>query len=196
VFVGAGYDSRAFRQKALAGVRIIEVDHPATQARKKRIVQDVFGELPKNVDYVSLDATRGDLRLLTQHGFDRAVKAVFVVEGVLWYLPPEVVADILRAIAEVAAPGSQVIFDHILPGVVDGSCDLEGAKKHRAYCAKRGEPILWGVEPGELASFLKPLGLKLVDDIDHATLAARYTKDSRRQIKIYPFLQIARADVI
>lgn len=195
VFVGAGYDSRAFRQKALASVRIFEIDHPDTQARKKEIVRRLFGELPKNVDYVSLNATKGDLRQLPDRGFDRAVKAVFVVEGFLWYMPPDVARDILRAIAEIAAPGSQIIFDHILPGVVDGSCTLEGAKKHHAYCARRGEPILWGIEPGELAGFLQPLGLRLIDDIDHDALTARYTAHSRRRIKIYPFLQIARAEV-
>ncbi len=195
VFVGAGYDSRVFRQQALANAHVFEIDHPATQARKKQIVQRLFGELPKNVDYMALDATRGDLRLLPDRGFDRTTKAVFVIEGFLWYMPPDVAADILRAIAEIAAPGSQVIFDHILPSVVDGTCALEGAAKHRAYCTKRGEPILWGVEPAELASFLRPLGLRLIDDVDSTQLKARYTKDSRRDIKVYPFLRIARAEV-
>src|SRR5262249_61074807 len=33
VLVGAGYDSRAFRQKEISAIRLIEVDHPDTQAR-------------------------------------------------------------------------------------------------------------------------------------------------------------------
>jgi methyltransferase (TIGR00027 family) len=195
VFVGAGYDSRVFRQKALEGVKVFEIDHPDTQARKKKIVQQIFGQLPKNVEYLSLDATRGDLRQLPDHGFDRSVKAVFVLEGFLWYMPPEVARGILSAIVEIAAPGSQIIFDYILPSVVDGTCQLEGAQKHRAYCAKRGEPILFGIDPGELASYLRGLGLRLVDDVGNDVLKARYTAGSRREIKVYPFLRIARADV-
>jgi methyltransferase (TIGR00027 family) len=195
IFVGAGYDSRAFRQKALSDAKIFEIDHPDTQARKKKIVQQIFGELPKNVSYLPLDATRGDLRQLPEHGFDRHTKAVFVVEGFLWYMPPDIARAILAAIVEIAAPGSQVIFDYILPSVVDGTCHLEGAQAHRKYCARRGEPILFGIEPGELASYLRGIGLRLVDDIGHDGLKARYTAGSRRDIKVYPFLRIARADV-
>ena len=195
VLVGAGYDSRAFRQKEISGIPIIEVDHPDTQARKKRVVREIFGELPANVTYLALDATRGDLRKLPQHGFDRGKRAVFVVEGFLWYMPPRVARDILAALAEISAPGSLVIFDHILPSVVDGTCRLEGAEAHRRYCARRGEPILWGIEPAGLAAFLSEVGLRLVDDVGHADLRARYTARSRRDVKVYPFLRIARAEV-
>jgi methyltransferase (TIGR00027 family) len=195
VVVGAGYDSRAFRRPALAGTQVIEVDHPDTQARKLRIVRRLFGELPSHVRYVPVNATNGDLRQLPDHGFDRAARAVFVLEGFLWYMPPDVARGLLAAIAEIAAPGSQVIFDHLLPSLVDGSCQLEGAAEHRAYCAERGEPILFGIEPGALAGELAGLGLALIDDVGAGELAARYTAGSRWPIKVYPFLRIARAEV-
>jgi len=194
VVVGAGYDSRALRRPALAEAKIIEVDHPDTQERKLRIVQRRLGELPRHVRYVPVNATRGDLRDLPEHGFDRALRAVFVLEGFLWYMPPDVARNILAAIAEISAPGSQVIFDHILPSVVDGTCTLEGAPQHRVYCARRGEPILFGVEPGRLAGELAGLGLRLIDDVGAEELAARYIANSRWPIRIYPFLRIARAE--
>jgi methyltransferase (TIGR00027 family) len=196
VFVGAGYDSRAFRQKTLAGARIFEVDHPDTQARKKKIVQQLFGKLPANVGYVALNATRGDLRQLPEHGFDRAARTVFVLEGFLWYMPPDIARAILGAIVAIAAPGSQIVFDYILPSVVDGSCTLEGARQHRRYCVRRGEPILSGIDPAKLGGYLGELGLSLVDDIGHDGLKARYVGSNARAIKIYPFLRIARAEVV
>jgi methyltransferase (TIGR00027 family) len=195
VFVGAGYDSRAFRQHALSKVELFEVDHPATQARKKRIVRDLFGSLPENVRYVSLNATQGDLRQLPALGFDRSARAVFVLEGFLWYMPPDVARSILSAIVEIAAPGSTLIFDYILPSMVDGSCTLEGARAHRRYCARRGEPILSGIEPRELSEYLQQISLTLIDDVGHEELGKRYTAHRTRQIKIYPFLRIARAKV-
>jgi methyltransferase (TIGR00027 family) len=195
VFVGAGYDSRAFRQQALSGVRVLEIDHPDTQARKKKIVQRLFGALPAHVRYVSLNATRGDLRQLAEHGFDRRARAVFVLEGFLWYMPPDVARAILGAIAAIAAPGSRVIFDYILPAVVDGTCTLEGARRHRSYCARRGEPILSGIDPDHLEAYLGDLGLRLVDDLGSDALGARYTRSGRRDVKIYPFLRIASAEV-
>jgi methyltransferase (TIGR00027 family) len=194
VVVGAGYDSRALRQKELAGLRVIEVDHPDTQARKKRILREVLGKLPENVTYLALDATRGDLRKLPEHGYDRTKRAIFAVEGFLWYMPPRIARDILSAIREIAAPGSQVVFDHILPSVVDGTCRLEGAERHRRYCARRGEPILWGIDPAGLGAFLGEIGLRLVSDVDSAELRRRYTAGGRRDIKVYPFLRIAHAE--
>jgi O-methyltransferase involved in polyketide biosynthesis len=110
-------------------------------------------------------------------------------------MPPEVARAILAAIVEIAAPGSQVIFDHILPSVVDGRCTLEGAREHRRYCERRNEPILWGIAPESLAGYLAESGLRLVDDVGHDELRARYTRDARRAIKVYPFLRIARAEV-
>jgi len=195
VLVGAGYDSRAFRQQALAGIQVLEVDHPDTQARKKDIVRRIFGELPGHVGYVPLNATRGDLRRLPEHGFDRGAPAVFALEGFLWYMPPDVARDVLAAIAEIAAPGSVVVFDHILPSVVDGSCRLEGARAHHRYCARRGEPVLFGIEPDRLAGYLRDVGLRLLDDVGGDELKARYTRQSPREIKIYSFLRIARAAV-
>jgi O-methyltransferase involved in polyketide biosynthesis len=120
---------------------------------------------------------------------------VFVLEGFLWYMPPEVARGILAAIVEIAAPGTLVIFDYILPSVVDGRCTLEGARQHRRYCARRNEPILSGIEPQELAGYLADGGLRLVDDVGGGDLKARYTRDARRAIKVYPFLRIARAVV-
>lgn len=195
VFVGAGYDSRAFRLQTLTDVRIFEVDHPDTQARKKRIVRQLFGELPKRIEYVPLNATRGDLRQLPDHGFDLMATSVFVLEGFLWYMPPEIARAILVAIAGIAAPGSQMIFDYILPSVVDGSSVLEGAREHRRYCERRGEPVLFGIEPGQLSGYLHENGLRLIDDVGSDTLKARYPGHSRRESKISPFLRIATAEV-
>jgi methyltransferase (TIGR00027 family) len=192
VMVGAGYDSRALRQPALAAARIFEIDHPDTQARKKEIVARLLGRLPANVDYISLNATQGDLRQLPGLGFDQKAKAVFVLEGFLWYMPPDVARAILAAVAAIGAPGSLVIFDHILPSVVDGSCTLEGARAHRRYCARRGEPILWGIEPAALPGFLDEVGLRLVDDVGHDALSAL---SAPARLKVYPFLRIARAEI-
>jgi methyltransferase (TIGR00027 family) len=195
VIVGAGYDSRALRQKGLAAVRVFEVDHPDTQARKMALVRRALGRLPTNVEYVSLNATRGDLARLPEHGFDVRQPSVFVLEGFLWYMPPDVARAILRAIVAVVAPGSLVIFDYILPSVVQGTCTLEGARRHARYCARRGEPILSGIEPDELAGQLGEVGLRLLEDVGHEALTARYTRGSRREIKVYPFLRIAKAVV-
>ena len=47
VILGAGYDGRAWRLADLAGVKVFEVDHPATQADKRaRATMDAPGACP------------------------------------------------------------------------------------------------------------------------------------------------------
>lgn len=54
VILGAGYDSRVYRF-VRTGVKIFEVDHPATQEDKLVKVQTVFGRVPEHVVYVPVD---------------------------------------------------------------------------------------------------------------------------------------------
>src|SRR5262249_30545854 len=62
VILGAGYDSRAYRMRELLKrTRVFEVDYGPTQEYKKRRVQEIFGCLPPNVTYVSIDFTREKL---------------------------------------------------------------------------------------------------------------------------------------
>ena len=56
VILGAGYDSRAYRFEELKkGIKVFEVDHPATQAVKKEKLQEIFQLLPDHVTYVPVD---------------------------------------------------------------------------------------------------------------------------------------------
>src|SRR5262245_57489514 len=60
VILGAGFDGRAWRMQELAGIRVFEVDHPATQAAKR----SHLGTLPPtmaNVEFVSVDFERESL---------------------------------------------------------------------------------------------------------------------------------------
>src|SRR5512143_3016013 len=54
VILGAGYDSRAYRFD-VAGLKVFEVDHPATQADKLAKLQIIFGKIPEHVTYVPVD---------------------------------------------------------------------------------------------------------------------------------------------
>src|ERR1041385_3218213 len=63
VILGAGYDGRAWRMKELAGVKVFEVDHPATQADKRAKVARL-GAAIGTVSFVPSDFEResfGDL---------------------------------------------------------------------------------------------------------------------------------------
>src|SRR5258705_4066676 len=54
VILGAGFDCRAYRIRAIAQSRVFEADHPATQAQKKEIVSRRLRSLPAHLAYVPL----------------------------------------------------------------------------------------------------------------------------------------------
>ena len=55
VILGAGFDSRAYRLPGLRDVTVFEVDHPDTQAAKRRTLQRVLSTLPTHVRFVGID---------------------------------------------------------------------------------------------------------------------------------------------
>ena len=121
VILGAGYDFAAFRFKdQLAGVRVFELDHPGTQARKLQLLMHGNAEIPTNVTYVGIDFAKQSFRkLLPRYGFRNDVKTLFLWEGVSYYLPLQAVDDVLKFVAG-CAPGSSVVFDYALQSFVDG----------------------------------------------------------------------------
>ena len=68
VILGAGYDGRAWRMPELAGVKVFEVDHPATQGDKRAHVAELppaigsVSFVPIDFERESLDAVAGPRR--------------------------------------------------------------------------------------------------------------------------------------
>ncbi len=105
VTVGAGYDARPWRFPR-AGVRYFEVDHPATQADKRRCAPD------DGPTYVAADLLGDDMATeLLRAGLDPAAPSVVVVEGVTMYLDEDVVRRQLAALRSVSAPSSRLAVD-------------------------------------------------------------------------------------
>src|SRR5450631_247919 len=127
VLLGAGYDSRAIRFAGeLAGIDVFEVDHPGTQARKRRILDGTARQLPGNLRYVPLDFTSDSLEVaLSRSGFAPGRKTLFLWEGVSYYLPQAAVDRVLGFAAS-CAPGSSIMFDYALKSFVEGDVSTHG----------------------------------------------------------------------
>jgi methyltransferase (TIGR00027 family) len=107
VIVAAGYDCRALRFRT-PGVRFIELDHPATQADKRALL-DALGTDATDVAFAAADFTVDDLSVaLAGAGHDPSVPTLFLVEGLLIYLDEPVIERLLRALRAVAANGSRL----------------------------------------------------------------------------------------
>ena len=114
VVVAAGFDSRALRL-ARAGVTFYEVDHPATQAEKRRRLARV-GATSDRVRFVPVDLDeRTCSQPLISAGLDPQEPSAFVVEGLTMYLSQDANLVLLRDLAGVAAPRSVLGIDFASP---------------------------------------------------------------------------------
>ena len=107
VIVAAGYDCRALRFRT-SGVRFIELDHPSTQADKRRILDDMSADVT-DVAYAAADFTVDDVSAaLAAAGHDARAATLFLVEGLLIYLPEQVIVSLLTALRARATPASRL----------------------------------------------------------------------------------------
>ncbi len=166
IILGAGYDTRAYRIAGLEKIRTFEVDHPVTQKVKMEKIKEIFGSLLDHVVYIPADLARDDLsRLLMECGFDRFKKTLFLMEGLLYYLPPKVVDEILSFIVKNSGNGSGIIFDYLPQSVVDGSCELNEGKFIHNGAAHIGEPLKFGIKEGAIETFLSERGFSNVQNV-------------------------------
>jgi methyltransferase (TIGR00027 family) len=175
VILGAGLDARAYRFEELKnGIKVFEVDHPASQATKLEKLEQVFGSPPAHVTYVGIDfnAQRLDQRLF-ESGYDESLKTFFIWQGVTQYLTPEAVDSTLSFIANHSESGSGVIFDYMYPTLLDGTIKRGEVANMRSKRWVSGEMMTFGIPEGAVTQFLEQRGFTQVHDAD-----AKYLHDT------------------
>lgn len=177
VILGAGFDARAYRFKALqrGGVRIFEVDHPATQAAKVEKLKTIFGKAPEHVTYVGVDFNTEALGVrLAACGYDEGRKSLFIWQGVTQYLTPAAVDETLAFIRHHSGAGSTVIFDYVDPATLKGGGKHGEVRSMRRYSSLTGEDLVFGVPIGEMEPFMRERGFTQIQNADHQKLEALY----------------------
>ena len=105
VVAGAGYDDRALRFRA-SGVHFYELDHPATQADKRRRLRRMRADLDA-LTLVPVDFRVNDAgAALDAVGHDAGRPTLFICEGLLVYLDRRTVHGLLAALRSRAGTGS------------------------------------------------------------------------------------------
>jgi len=169
VLLGAGYDSRACRIEDVVAARVFEVDHPTTQAVKRRRLARMLKSAPSNVVYVAVDFLDDDFGVcLLKAGYDEAERTLFIWEGVTNYLTAATVDATLRWIVSHSAPGSWLAFTYVHRGLLDGSPRFLGSERWVGAVEKAGEPFTFGLDPTELEGYLAEYGLRLLSDVSTA----------------------------
>jgi methyltransferase (TIGR00027 family) len=171
--LGAGLDTFACRN-SYAEVRVFEVDHPATQAWKKKMLNAAKIVPPQSARFVAVDFEKDSLRArLKASGFDFGVPTVTAWLGVVPYLTSEAFRATMRILAALPE-GSAVVFDYSQPAEVLSTVERMMLESLSARVAMAGEPFQLFFTPPQLAEELEWLGMRVVEDLDGAAITERY----------------------
>jgi methyltransferase (TIGR00027 family) len=120
---------------------VFEVDHPATQRWKRRLLTTAGIAVPPTVTFAPVDFETDHLAdKLVHSGFDPALPALFGWLGVTLYLTRQAIADTL-AIVGGFARGTEIVLDHMLPPHLRdaaGDTYVELVARWRPVAANRG----------------------------------------------------------
>ena len=176
VILGAGLDTFAFRRpEMLDQLQVFEVDHPVTQAYKRRRLAEVGMEHPAQLHFIPVDFEQESLTAsLTRSSYDPQAQSLFSWLGVTYYLLRDSVFATLRDIADVTPAGSTVIFDYL---DTDAFVPERAAKRMQVQMEsvrQVGEPMITGFDPSTLAMELTSIGLRLHEDLSPTDIQERY----------------------
>ncbi len=114
VILGAGLDTFAFRKSEfLSTHKVFEVDHPLTQADKRKRIIHAGWTVPDNLVFVPMDFTKDSLmERLIANDFDPFAKSFFSWLGGMYYLSAEAIDTTLAALSNLCEGGSTLVFDY------------------------------------------------------------------------------------
>jgi methyltransferase (TIGR00027 family) len=193
VVLGAGLDTFSLRNPyASQGVRVFEVDHPATQRWKRERLTQAALATPAWLTFAPVDFERQRLGDgLAAAGFLADRPAFFQWLGVVPYLTRQALSLTLDFIAGV--PDSEVVFDYAEPFENYPADRRENVMAIADSTAARGEPWLGLYHPAEISEMLRSKGFRMVEDLGLAELTERFYGALKQGIRIGPGGHVVRA---
>ena len=171
VLLGAGLDTFAYRNP-YPGLRVFEIDHPATQQWKRQLLAETNIEIPAHLTYAPVDFEHQSLpEQLTAAGFDPQQPAFFAWLGVTMYLTAPAFRATLSFIAA-QQPGSGLVFDYSQPRSALTFVEQLGHDSLASRVQLAGEPFQLFFTPEEAAAELS--AFCTLEDLGSKEINARY----------------------
>ena len=165
LILAAGLDTFALRQArrpsaAGAPIGVVEIDHPATQAWKRRWLAEHGHAVVPDLSFVAVDFERDSLT----HKLPAVDGPQFISWlGTTYYLTRDAIGATLSDLARTSAPGSSLVLDYWRqPSAFDpGSVLLWGT---RLATALQQEPMRAFFDPGEMERLAAEAGWRVRED--------------------------------
>jgi methyltransferase (TIGR00027 family) len=181
VVLGAGLDTFSLRNP-YPNLAVFEVDHPATQAWKRRCIANAGLAEPPATTFVPVNFERQSLAdELALAGLKPAEPSFFIWLGVVPYLTQEAIFGTLSWIA--GMPGSEVVFDYSEPAENRDAAGQAALSFHAARVAAVGEPWISFFVPAALAQSLCELGFNEIEDLESSDIAARFSRAPKAEAR-------------
>lgn len=151
VFMGAGFDTRAFKYCKGKNIKVFELDKENTQECKIEALKKA-GIDYEWITFVPIDFNQESwVDKLVAHGFDTSKKTFVLWEGVTPYLEEESVRQTLEAVASSTAVGSTLAFDFYSQAFVTGTGYGSFLRGYYKYYGRRvlrmsGESLRFGID--------------------------------------------------
>jgi methyltransferase (TIGR00027 family) len=180
VVLGAGLDTLAYRTPLVGRLRMFEVDHPATQRRKRQMLDDSAIDVPDTLRFVSIDFERETLaEALHAAGFDASKRSFFSWLGVVPYLTEPAIFSTLEFIAQLEG-GAAVVFDYVNPAASVAPAARAVHQSLADRVAALGERMQTYFDTAPLCARMREVGFRQVDDIGPSEIAVRFFPEAER----------------
>ncbi len=177
--LGAGLDTFAYRYTG-DKLRIFEVDHPATQAWKRLLLQRNGIAVPERLTFVPVDFERESLsERLAAAGFDAAVPSFFGCLGVVPYLTADAFRGTIELVQRFPAGGG-VVMDYGRPREALPPVEQMAHDSLASRVALAGEPFQLFFREEEMAREL--VGFRRTEDLGRDELNQRYFQGRSDQL--------------
>jgi methyltransferase (TIGR00027 family) len=173
VILGAGLDTFACRNP-FPDLRVIEIDHPATQASKRKRLTAAGVTIPPTTVFVPVDLSRESLRdALAPSPFRPDAPSFWSWLGVVMYLDRPAIRQTLDFIGS-QPKGTGLVFDYGTPPAWYDLPHRFAVARLQKRLAAIGEPWKTLLQPAEARDLLTAAGFSSIEDLNAPAIDARY----------------------
>jgi methyltransferase (TIGR00027 family) len=178
VILGAGLDTFAYRNPhASQGLRVFEVDFPATQEWKRQRLAAQSIAVPEWLTFAPIDFESQTLpEGLRQSGFAANEPAFFSWLGVTMYLERETVMGTFRFMAS-CGRGGGVAFDYAVPRDSLNWMSRLALDALSMRVKASGEPFRSFFAPDDLRRELEGMGFRAIENLGAGEINERYFRN-------------------
>lgn len=179
VFVAAGMDTRAWRLSWPESTVVYELDRPALLDTKRELLRDAPAPAVQDRRPVAVDLSEDWGSTLVDAGFDPTQTTVWVMEGLLFFLPEDAIRRLLATLCGLSGPGS------VLVGDMASAASITNPLARAFLSALREDGTPWQFGSDEPEEFLRSCGWEPVETVQPGEGSAAFQR--------WPYPVVARS---